>query len=507
MSWEQLKSALSRPGFWPQPGPVEIIETHISCIFLVGDRAYKLKKPVDLGFVDFSTLELRKRYCEEELRLNRRLAPDLYLGMKNITGSEEDPAWEGDNDVIDYVVEMRRFDQSDMMTVAERDNRLTAEIMDQLAELISRFHGHCPVAGADKPYGIPDRVRGPIEENFRHLSKGTVPEDWRNRLRRLQEWAVEEFKRRENDFARRKQYGCIRECHGDMHLGNMILRDGRITVFDCIEFNDNLRWIDVLSETAFCAMDVEDRGHPELARHFLNAYLEITGDYSGLTVLPFYMCYRAMVRAKVAWLRAQQEPEEKVSSLRDECEGYIALAEQYAFARSPRLILMHGVSGTGKSVGALECVRAMGAIRIRSDIERKRIAGEKGGSLNLYSDEMTRETYDRLLECAEHGLDAGFPMVLDATFLKKQERVKAAELANRLNVPWHLLELKASTGTLRSRVKQRSESRSDASDADLDVLESQLSSVEPLDESERPNAIAIDTEKPNCWKHALSAFR
>lgn len=508
MTWEELKSILQQPGFWPQPGPVEVIETHISGVFLVGKRAYKVKKPVDLGFVDFSTLERRKHYCDEELRLNRRLAPDLYLGMRTITDSPDGPAFEGKGDPLEYAVEMRRFDQESLMVHAEEKGRLTFDHMDQLAKLIADFHANCPVATADRPFGNFDYVCRPIEENFRHLLHEHIPQDLRPRLEKLQNWSRAEHEKLKETFAERKGAGVIRECHGDMHLGNMILRDGTITVFDCIEFNDSFRWIDVLSEVAFCTMDLADRGRPQLAHHFLNAYLEITGDYAGLAVLPYYLCYRAMVRAKVSWLRLQQHPGEagEERRLRQELEEYVEMAERYAFERKPQLIVMHGVSGTGKSYGAQQIVQELGAIRVRSDVERKRMAAGQAVS-DLYSHEMSERVYGTLHRFGRTGIEAGFPMLLDATYLRQQYRSDALQVAREAGVACHLLNVTASEATLRERIRRRAELANDASDADERILERQLKTAEALTAEEQDFVISVDTERPECWSGAVEQLQ
>lgn len=510
MNWEELKNHLSQPGFWPEPGPVDVIETHISGVFLVGDRAFKVKKPVDLGFVDFSTREQRKFFCEEELRLNRRLAPDLYLGVKAITESPDGPAFEGKGSVIEYAVEMKRFDQESLMIHAEQEGRLTFEHMDQLAKLIADFHAECPVASMEQPFGNPDYVRLPVEENFRHLLHEHLPEELQPRLKKLRDWSRTEQKQLTGRFGQRKIEGFVRECHGDMHLGNMILRDDRITIFDCIEFNDSFRWIDVMSEVAFCTMDLTDRGQPALAYHFLNAYLEMTGDYTGLTVLPYYLCYRAMVRAKVTWLRLQQEPDaDEEQQLRQDLEEYIELAEQYAFERNPQLIVMHGVSGSGKSYGGEQIVRELGAIRIRSDVERKRnplrlFGFDRGDEGDPYDPVMTEATYAILHTFADIGLEAGFPMLLDATYLSQEFRTNAVGVAERIGVPCRILNLTASEQTLRERIRRRSQQANDPSDADERILERQLSSAEPLTSSERECVIPVDTEQPDCWQSVIS---
>ena len=286
---------------------VEVVETHISWVLLAGDYAYKIKKAVNLGFLDFSTLEKRRFYCAEELRLNRRLAPDLYLEVVPIAGSADHPVLNGPGPAIEYAVKMRRFPQACLLDQVLLRGELTPETIDAIARRIADFHGRTAIADNESPFGTPERAHLPVAENFAQIRPRLRDNEDLIRLDELERWSEREYQARFNALAARKARGLIRECHGDLHLGNMALLDGEAVPFDCIEFSDNLRWIDVISEAAFLAMDLQDRGRPDLARRFLNAYLEQTGDYEGLEVLRYYLVYRAMVRAKVACIRAGQD--------------------------------------------------------------------------------------------------------------------------------------------------------------------------------------------------------
>jgi hypothetical protein len=291
-----------------------------------------------------------------------------------------------------------------------------------------------------------------------------------------------------------------------MHLGNMVRQDGEVVVFDCIEFNESFRWIDVLNEVAFVVMDLYDRSRPDLARRFLNTYLEGTGDYSGLTVLPFYLTYRAVVRAKVDRLRMAQNsvPAIERQRLDDDFRGYLDLAERSIRPPAPRLMITHGASGSGKTTGAQPVIEALGAIRIRSDVERKRLAGlaplsRTDSALNddIYSESATQQTYARLAELAAATIRAGFSVIVDATFLKRHDRVRFRELAERLGVPFLILDFQAHLEVLRQRVALRDAVGRDASEATLDVLRRQLETAEPLDADEAKFAIQIDTQSPS----------
>ena len=355
---------------------IELHETHISWVFLAGEFAYKLKKPVDLGFVDFTTLERRHLFCEEELRLNRRLAPDLYLDVVPITGTAESPRIGGQGTAIEYCVRMRRFPDDRLLSRLVAAGELLPRHIDALARQVAEFHARIPVAEPASRFGTPDSVAEPMRANFSHLDRLDSPEA-AALVERLSAWTEGELTARENEFIVRKQNGFIRECHGDMHLGNMILTDDSVTIFDCIEFNPDLRWIDVASEIAFCTMDLEDRGRPDLAWRFLNGYLEWSGDYAGLALFRLYFVYRALVRAKVTGLRRSQGvlSDEENQRLATELTNYLKLAERSTQSKTPFLAITHGLSGSGKTWGSQAVVERRGAIRLRSDIERKRLAG------------------------------------------------------------------------------------------------------------------------------------
>jgi aminoglycoside phosphotransferase family enzyme/predicted kinase len=496
---------------------IELLETHISWIFLAGEGAYKVKKPVDLGFVDFSTLERRRQFCEEELRLNRRLAPKLYLDVLPITGSPEAPQVGGEGTAIEYCVHMRRFEQEKLLSRLVAAGELLPRQIDALAREVAEFHAGIPVARPASWFGTPEAVAEPIRANFTHLDRpenGEVKE----LVERLRAWCERELAAREDDLIARKRNGFIRECHGDMHLGNMILADAEITIFDCIEFNADLRWIDVASEIAFCTMDLEDRGRADLARRFLNGALEWSGDYAGLAVLPLYLVYRALVRAKVAALRRRQLQMEQggISSgenerLARELANYLGLAERSTRRRTVFLAVTHGLSGSGKTSGSQAVVEGFGAIRVRSDIERKRLAGlpplaatGSGVGSGLYSAESSRRTFDRLAELAATIIAAGFPAIVDATFLRRAEREQFHELADRLRVPFLILDFPTDEATCHQRIDLRAKEGADASEATETVLDHQLQIHEALDDGERALAVSFDGTQPQAIEAAVA---
>ena len=482
---------------------VSVIETHISSILLAGEYAYKIKKPVNFGFVDFSTLEKRLLYCNEEIRLNRRLAPALYLGVVPVTGTPSRPLMDGAGPAIEYAVKMRQFPQESMADRLLEQDRILPERMDELAKIVAAFHQTLPRAGAQTVFGTRGVIGKYVLQNFDHIA-GAEAESDAKALASLRDWTVSELERCSRLFEQRRTDGFVRECHGDLHLGNIAVIDDRPVIFDCIEFNPELRWIDVMSEVAFMAMDLEDRGRPAYAARFLNRYLELTGDYEGISPLRFYMTYRAMVRAKVRWLLANQPHLDKSASLqaKEQSMTYLRLAEKYAAERRPALLITHGLSGSGKTFFTQPVLEALDAVRIRSDIERKRLfqidpttRPEAGIAQGIYDKAAGDRTYARLAELASRILKAGWSVIVDATFLEKKRRDRFRELARENNAPFLIMDFEAGEAVLRDRLRGRSRKGKDASDADIVVLEQQMKEYQPLTAEEREFALLIDTEK------------
>jgi aminoglycoside phosphotransferase family enzyme/predicted kinase len=496
---------LLRPAAYGHPvESVRLIETHISWVLLTGAYAYKIKKPVDFGFLDFSTLDKRRECCEQELRLNRRLAPALYLDVVAIVQRDAQMVFASgvtdETEAIEYAVRMRQFPQSAQLDNMLHQGGLTPAQMDVIADMVARFHSEVAVAGRDTRWGSPTQVYVPVEENFRQIRQRSGAGNHRELLDELESWSRSNFTRLQTVFEQRKQHGFVRECHGDMHLRNMLWLDGQPLAFDCIEFNPGLRWIDVLSEVAFLVMDLRDREQPALAQRFLNHYLECTGDYAGLPVLPFYLVYRAMVRAKVDAIRAAQQDVDATEKAAAEREhlSYLRLAQAYTKQADVRLIITRGMSASGKSTVSQQLMSFPGYIRIRSDVERKRMfdidrhahAGD-GIEAGIYSQDATRATYARLAELAAAVIKAGYSVIIDAAFLQPWQRRLFRQLATDSGVPYIILDVFASADSLRRRIKQRS---GDVSDADLRVLEHQLARTAPLDDGERDHVVPVDTE-------------
>ena len=498
-----LASRLCDAQCFPHPAAnIEVVETHISWVVLAGDYAYKIKKPLDLGFLDFSTLAKRRAACEEELRLNRRLAPDLYLGIAAVTGTPDAPRIDGAGEGVEYAVRMRRFDRAQELDRLLAANALPAERVDELARRIARFHAEIPCATPADPWGTAATALANATANFEHVRRLEHAPDVAARIAAVERWTHATHRRIASAMDERLRLGFVRECHGDLHLANMVLFEDRVVVFDCIEFNPALRWIDVMAEIAFTVMDLLHRGRRDLAQRFLNDYLEETGDFAGLAVLRFYVVYRAMVRAKIAAIRATQETTPAARE-RDRADflAHLALAESCARAAPPALVVTCGASGSGKSFAARALAGTGEWIRVRSDVERKRLVGlaaaERSGSglgEDLYAGSMTVRTYAQLAKAARIALAAGYPVIVDATFLSRRLRDAFRGLAAGLEVPFIVLVPQVSAATMRARVEARAAAGGDPSEATVEVLERQLADVEPLAPDELPSVVPFDAE-------------
>ena len=480
-------------------GEVELIETHISSVLLAGAYAYKIKKPLDLGFLDFSTLERRRFYCEEEIRLNRRLAEDLYLQVVEITGTAQRPALATSGNAIEYAVKMRRFQGG--ILLSERPELLSEALADTLAQQLAAFHASITSKTIIPPHGMPEQVLLPMQQNFDQIR--SLSAEYDAPLSRLQAHTLAAYRRLEQRLGKRRAEGYIRECHGDLHLGNIALEGDRLILFDGIEFNPELRWIDTMSELAFLLMDIEEKGLFSLARRVLNTYLEISGDYRGLDVLRFYQLYRAMVRAKVVAIRLHQAAVtgDERRRLQAEFSTYLENAQRYTHSAPPWLMITHGLSGSGKSTVSGELLRNLPAVRIRSDIERKRLAGldAASGSASppmggIYTPDFSNTTYAHLLSLTHSVLCAGYAVIIDATFQKRGQRQEFQALSSRLGAPFLILDFQVPERELRKRLEVRERLGTDPSEANAAVLNEQLKSAEKLTAEERRCAVVVTTK-------------
>ena len=489
---------------------IQLIETHISWVLLTGEYVYKIKKPLDLEFLDFSTLRRRHVCCEDELRLNRRLAPQIYLDVVAITGSVTAPTIAGHGDAIEYAVKMRQFPQDALASALLAAGKLRPQHLEALATTVSEFHRTAPATDAGSAFGTPQAIRNAAVQNFDQLQPLLVKPDECASIAELRAWTMREHEAQQNLMEQRRVAGAVRECHGDLHLGNIALLDDRLVAFDCLEFNPQLRWNDVLSEVAFLVMDLHDRGSPHLAWLFLNEYLGISGDYAGIPLLPFYLVYRAMVRAKVHALRANQPglDQSRRDALLHATSTYLALAQKFAQHRRPALIITHGFSASGKSRVAGALMQQHGAIRLRSDVERKRLQGraplERGAdgiAEGLYNDEATRSLYTHLADLAAKVVKTGFNVIVDAAFLKHWQRDLLRNVAREAGIPFLIVSITAPASVLRARIIRRQAANDDPSDASTTVLEHQLQTSDALTATECDVAVEVSSDDQDSGSH------
>ena len=516
---QRLRQLQCSPEAFGHPtGTVEWIETHISWLLLAGDFVYKFKKPLKLDFLDFSTPALRRAACEEELRINRRTAPALYLGLVALSGpagclqllpADTVPAG------AEPAVRMRRFAQEALLSHLLEQQRLLPSHIDALAQQVAQFHASAAVATPQQGWGTAHAVVAPVQDclaALQPLVAQAVP-DMGPALRQVAQWCAAQGTALAPVFLQRLQSGRVRECHGDLHLANLVLIDGQPQLFDAIEFNPALRWIDCVADIAFLAMDLEARGRTDLAWRFLNAWLEHTGDYAGLQVLQYYRVYRALVRARVAGMRLAQVEggmgrDKRAASLR-EVRRYLALALRFTEPRTVELWLAHGFSGAGKSTQSQALIAERGVVRVRADVERKRLFGlapqassaaVPGG---IYTAEASQRTHEALAQAARCALDAGFTVLVDATFLNPAMRQRFMALATQAQVPCRILSFEAPLAVLRERVRSRQLAGGDASEASVQVLESQWAAAQPLSPAEEALTVHVDTTRPVDWNVLL----
>ncbi|HEU4620408.1 MAG TPA: AAA family ATPase [Gammaproteobacteria bacterium] len=494
-SGRRLVDALKDPACYPhEVARIELVETHISWVLLTGPYAYKIKKPLRLDFLDFSTLERRKRFCEEELRINRRFAPELYLDVLPIGGGPDAPRI-GATPAIEFCVRLRQFAPDAVLDRRVAGGRISGAEMRALAETIAHFHAEQP------PIRREPAARAEARANLDELARALAAAGARYPLEAIAAWTEERLGALASAFDARERAGAVREGHGDLHLENLVVLDGRIVPFDALEFSLELRTADVMDETAFLAMDLMAHRRTDLAFEFLNRYLEITGDYAGLDVLRFYLVYRALVRAKVRALKCVQAG--RPQDVETNVVPYLELAESLIRPRRPLLVITRGLSGSGKTHVTSGLVPRLPALRVRSDLERKRLHGvdaDAHGALAVgegrYDAAATDRTYAALARAAEHALGAGIDVIADATFLSRPRRAAFRALAARVAARFAILDCVAPEPVLRERVKARAAARSDASEATEAVLDAQLRSAEPLSSEEAPHAVEVDTSGP-----------
>lgn len=496
MSSTVLVNGLKKPGAYPDATkPVEMIETHLSWVFLTGEYAYKVKKPVSFYFADFSTLELRHHYCLTELALNHELNDQIYLSLVTINQAPDGSIKiNGEGPIIDYALKMREFKQSDLLSEVIKRDELTVKMIDSLASDVASFHQRTPVAPADSVHGTPENIWYRVEKNFSEAYPFlTKPEDI-TLLKELETIATKEHARLTNTFVARKANGYIRSCHGDLHLRNIVLINNNPVIFDRIEFNELWRWVDVMADTAFMLIDLCYHQRPAFATRFLNQYLSVTGDYQGLDVLRYYMNYRALVRAKIHLYETNYEADQqKTAFLYQLHRNYAQLAKSFNTPRKKQLLIMHGVSGSGKSTIAQIIAEHIGGIYIRADVERKRLFPHLTRQA-LYQPETTDAVYQHLLDLSQLIINNDYPVIVDATFLQHKHRQLFFNLATKLQAQFGIIDCNASKEKLQHYLLQRAETMGNVSDATIEVLNNQLNSDHSLLENELIYTLPINTD-------------
>jgi aminoglycoside phosphotransferase family enzyme/gluconate kinase len=485
----EILEFLKDPNSYPHEAAKEIehLETHISHIFLCGKYAYKLKKNLDLGFLDFTSLEKRKFYCEEELRLNSIFAPEIYLDVLPIYESNGHFSFEKKGQVVDYLLKMREFSQDDIFSsIVERED-FTTELFTELAQKLAHIHQKAKSDKEISQFASPDHIRRIADQNFKQTSQYIGQCLTQKSFEQIQKFTLNFIDENESLFEKRQESGKIRECHGDLHLNNICLFNEKIQFFDRIEFNKEFRNIDVVYDLAFLIMDLHFRKQPDIATRVQNEYFEQTGDYKGAALLSFYACLRAYIRGKVTSFRLNNgdiSPQEKENIIA-EAAAYFDLAESYAAKKKLKLYITCGLSGSGKSTVARRIAAKEEFLIIRSDALRKHITGvplyEKGPEA-IYKPEVSLATYDELVDLAEYLTGFGVSVLLDAKFDKRKWRAKAMNLAKEKELDFKIVYCKASPQELKNRLRQRN---GDVSDADDSLIDQQVENFEDFSEEEK----------------------
>ena len=487
----QLVSSLCSPGAYSHAtATIKVIETHASWVLLTGDFAYKIKKPIKFPFLDFSTLERRKHFCEEEVRLNQRLAPELYVGVIPIGGSATNPIV-GAAPAIEYAVKMIQFSADGTLDNCIGRLSDTAAKFRDLAERVAIFHTTLPAVDDIAPEATALQNANELFDLF--------DDDAATGLRKLSTWVEDQTRAAADIFVVRRREGAIKEGHGDLHLANLAYFDDRIIPFDCLEFDRGLRCIDTIDEIAFLTMDCIAHGRDDVGYECLNRYLEVSGDYAGVRLLRFYLVHRALVRCKARKIESGQRSDPDTARI---ARHYFDLAEQLSKPAAPILAITHGFSGCGKTTITNELIGALPAIRVRSDLERKRLAGLRpeqtsGSALSegIYTEAISSATYEALEQAVAAALDARLSIIVDATFLARDRRASFARLACEHDARFIILDFCTDESVLRGRVEQRSLSGKDASEANLAVLERQLRTADKLSNEEQRLSVTVDTNE------------
>ena len=489
---------------------VECVETPISWVLLAGERAYKIKRPVRMPFVDQRSPARRAELCAEELRLNRRFAPELYLGVRPIVRVDGRLRIGGAGAVVEHAVCMRRFDRREELDRLVGAGTVTAAELVRFGEELAALQAGLQRAPAGSSWATAAEVRALVLANLDQCVRASTAVGAAEEVGALRTPLLARLDALETRLADRHAGGFVRECHGDLHTRNIVRHGGRLLAFDCVEFEPAFRWIDVADDAAFLAADLAALGARRLAHAFLQAWLAASGDWPAARLQPLYQAHRALVRAKVVALSAA-ETATAADVLRRRHAAYVAHAARMLADARPAVLLMCGVSGSGKTWLAERIAPALGALHLRSDIERKRRAGlapgQRSGSAlesGLYTASATADVYGHLLDCTRDVLAGGYPAIVDATFLRPEDRRPWLELADALRVPLRLLLCHAPPAEIERRIETRLQAGRDASEADHRVLEWQRQRAVPPGGGEAAQAIAADTSVPDIVQQVLA---
>lgn len=493
-----LIQQMLQPEFYPHPvqEPVKLIQTHVSYVFLTGDFAYKVKKPVDFGFLNYSTPEKRHFFCQEELRLNRRGAPELYLAVLPIYLSNDQFQLEETGEPVEYLVKMRQFPQETLLTSLYDAGQLTDDMIVALAKKVSEFHAETVTNDYIRSFGEIAQIRPSFDENYDQTENYIGGPQTQTQFDETRAYTDRFFATQATLFQKRIAGDRIRECHGDLHLRNICYWNNEFYLFDCIEFNEPFRFVDVMFDIAYIVMDLQARDRPDLNALFLNTYLEQTGDWEGLQILPLYVNRQSYVRAKVTsfLLDDPSISETDKQTARETAAPYYKLAWEWTRPRQGKLWMMSGLSGSGKSTTARQLARQLDAIHIRSDAVRKHLGGiplnQRGGD-DLYTPEMTQKTYDRLLELGTLLAEQGYSVILDAKYDRQALREPVIKAAGDRQMPLTILHCNASEAVLHERLTNRT---GDIADATADLLAKQY--LETFTKEEESYVISLDTTQP-----------
>jgi aminoglycoside phosphotransferase family enzyme/predicted kinase len=495
-----LIQQMLQPGFYPHEvtQPIQLIQTHVSYVLITGEYAYKLKKPVNFGFLDFSTLEKRKHFCEEELRLNRRGAAELYLEVLPITLSDDQYILGGTGEAVEYVVKMRQFPQDGLFSELFAQGKLTESHLEELGKVVAQYHAKTETNDYIRSFGEVPQVREAFDENHEQTEKYIGGPQTQLQFDETKAYTERFFAQKQELFQHRMQNNHIRECHGDLHLRNICLWDDKILLFDCIEFNEPFRFVDTMFDIAYAVMDLEAQQRPDLSNAYLNTYIEQTGDWEGLEILPIYLIRQSYVRAKVTSFLLDDPgvPADVKEEASKTASVYYKLAWEYTKPKQGKLILMSGLSGSGKSTTAKYLARQFNAIHIRSDAVRKHLGGisllERGGD-DLYTPEMTQKTYARLLNLGIILAKQGYTVILDAKYDQQSLREEAIAQAKQNQLPLQIVYCTAPLDVVEERLRKRT---GDIADATVDLLTSQVKQTEPFTGVELSYVKTWDTTQP-----------